>query len=378
MEEQTSVTCAGKRVQSGPPSGSGSGGTMRRGEEEAVKVRRSTENDATSSGRGVRRICAFFLMMGLLACILNCAINHGLRRAKTSKFGAFNSVMNGRVHADVLVNGSSRALSHYDPRIIENVTGLKAFNIGMNASQIDWQLVMLRNFLKHNSKPRIVLQNLDLFSLETTHKGRIYDPGLYVPYLYEDAIYKPLLKLDPDVWKWKYIPLYGYSVADMRFTWITGVLGCFGVYEREDYFLGFNPREGTWTEDFAHYKASASHGVIANIDPAGVSSLIDLVRTCRASGSDMILVYSPEYYEMQQLEKNRFEIFGRFKDLADRLGVAMWDYSASDICHKQELFENSQHLNARGAAVFSEDVASRLAEWLRVKEKNVALRVSDR
>ena len=55
----------------------------------------------------------------------------------------------------------------------------------MDASKIDLELSFLETYLAHNAKPKLVIQNLDLFSFETTKKGDLYDPGYYLPYDYD-------------------------------------------------------------------------------------------------------------------------------------------------------------------------------------------------
>src|ERR1700733_7665538 len=130
--------------------------------------------------KGIQRIIGFFALLGVLSVLLNAAINFGLRRIAVSKFGALNQVMSGKVNADIIIRGSSRALSPFDPRVIQAATGRSAYNIGMNASQIDFELVILKTYLNHNVKPKLVIQNLDLFSFETTKRGDFYDPGYFV------------------------------------------------------------------------------------------------------------------------------------------------------------------------------------------------------
>jgi hypothetical protein len=63
---------------------------------------------------------------------------------------------------------------------------------------------------------------------------------------------------------------------------------------------------------------------------------------------------------MQALETNRREIFARFEELAARYGATLWDYSASTVSSRKEYFYNSQHLNAAGAAAFSDEFARAL------------------
>jgi hypothetical protein len=313
--------------------------------------------------RGLTRILTFFALVVVLAYILDATITYGLRRIPTSKFGSLNLVTTGRVNADIIINGSSRALVHYDPRTIEQFTGRSAYNLGMNGVQIDVQLAVLKTYLKHNRTPQIVLQNLESFTFETTKHGELYDPPAYLPYLTDDTLYQSLLAIDPVVWKWKHIPLYGYTVEDMRFTWAWGLLGSIGVYGRENYFRGFNPRSVDWTGDFDEFKKTlSSSGVIYSIEAKGVKTLRELARVCKDAGIKLIFVYSPVYHEMQPLEKNRSEVFTQFKQIAYEFGIPFWDYSASTLCQQRSLFYNSQHLNATGAALFSTEVARRLTE----------------
>jgi len=319
---------------------------------------------------GLGRIVLFFTMIAALAYGIDALVTHGLKQIRTSKFGSLNNVFAGRVNADIIINGSSRALTHYDPRIIEKATGLSAYNLGMNGIQTDVQVAVLKAYLRRNSKPKLVIQNLESFSFDPTKLGEIYDPAAYVPYLSVDELYRPLLAIDPAVWKWRHIPLYGYAVEDVRFTWVWGILGCLGFSGPEDYYRGFNPRFTPWTEDFERFRDTVgTQGVTNRINPRGVAALTEVARTCRENGIPLILVYSPVYYEMQALERNRTEVFSLFEKLSRDFDVPLWDYSGHSICLQRDNFYNSQHLNASGAALFSLDLAEKLARYFSERSK---------
>jgi hypothetical protein len=335
-------------------------------ESEAQKLAESEQTgDAPQSSSetwsAVARIVSFFGVLVVLVFLMNAAITSGLRRIKTSAFGASNQIMEGKVNADVLITGSSRALAHYDPRIIQTVTGHSAYNLGRNGSQTDMQVAFLKAYLSHNRKPQVVIHNLDAFSFLTTHQ--VYDPVEYQPYLYDSNLYDALRKINPGMWKSRYIPLYGYVVEDMNFAWVQGVKGFFGWSPREDYFQGFNPRTKKWGSDFEEFKAANPKGVSFQIEPGGVQDVEELIRLCKENGIQLIFTYSPEYDEMQGLTNNRAEIFGRFHDLANRSNIPFWDYSNWKYAGNQDFFQNSQHLNNIGAAVFSEDVANQLKTY---------------
>lgn len=297
----------------------------------------------------------------ILVCLfgMHYLINSGLRRIQTGSFGVSNRIVNGQVNADILISGSSRAFTHYDPRIIQQRTGRTTFNIGLNGSQTDMQLARLKTYLEHNRRPSLVIHNLDLFSFVITKE--VYDPAQYLPYLDEEPIYDSLKKINPAIWiKSRYLPLYGYAVEDMRFTWMLGVKRLFGWNPPENLYRGFLPRRTAWTGDFDRFKDDHPDGVEFEIEPEGIRDLEELVALCRGQGIAVLLVYSPEYYEMQKLERNRDGIFTRFKEIAEKYGADIWDFSDSPICYDKDNFYNSQHLNAEGAGVFSRGLALRL------------------
>src|SRR5215471_1678140 len=310
--------------------------------------------------RGFGRLALFAGLVFLLAVLLNALIDSGLRRINTSSFGVSNRIVDGKINADIVISGSSRALTHYDPRLIQERTGLTAFNIGLNGSQTDMQLARFKTYLRHNKKPLLLLHNLDVFSFQTSHGG-VFDPGQYIPYLSEPGLYAELVHIDPDFSKARLLPLYGYAVQDLRLNWILGVMGFFGWNPREDHFLGFKPRYSAWTEEFEQFKTINPDGVRFDIEPAGLKKMEELLRLCREQGIMVLLVYSPEYQEMQTLTRNRAQVFEYFDKLHDQFDVPVWDYSGSPISARQENFYNSQHLNADGAAAFSREVGVRIA-----------------
>lgn len=324
-----------------------------------------SRSDACASTRcGLIRILLFFgLFVGLLYAA-DFAITTGLRKVETSGFGVAIRIVNGEINAEIVISGSSRAQTHYHPRIIEQATGLSTFNIGRNGSQTDLQLAVLKTYLQHNRKPKLVIHNLDSFSFVTSKE--IYDPAQYIPYLSVAPIYAAVKKVYPEAWKWKYFPLYAYVVTDMRFSWLTGLKRLIGINPQEDHINGFTPRDTQWTGDYMQ-------GVSFEIEPQGIQDLLGIVELCHSLGIPLIFAYSPVYYEMQQLERNRSEVFSVFHRTREDYGVPVWDFSSFESSKNRRLFYNSQHLNAEGAARFSEEIAARLkaqsSDWGQRVEK---------
>jgi len=314
----------------------------------------------------VARLCGFFVILVALIFLTNAMITSGLRRIRTSEVGALNQVMQGKVNAQIVITGSSRALAHFDPRLLEQATGYTAYNIGRNGSQTDMQVAFLRAYLEHNQKPKIVIHSLDAFSFVTSRE--VFEQVQYTPYLSDPALYSALWKVNPDIWKSRDLPLYGYVVEDMNFAWTQGVRGFFGWSPRQDFFLGFNPRSKEWSEDFERFRELRPHGVEFAIEKAGIQDVEDLITLCRQNGIQLIFVYSPEYREVQKITTNRDAIFSEFRELSAQYQVPFWDYSDWSHAGDRSYFQNSQHLNARGAEAFSNDLAGQLRSYISSSE----------
>jgi hypothetical protein len=320
----------------------------------------SSAQKSIRSTNGPLRIVAFFCFTILAIFACDWLIDSGLRRVDTGPFGEFNRIVDGEINASVLITGSSRAVNHYDPRVITSRTGHTAYNIGINGSQTDMQLAILKTYLNHNTTPSLVVHNLDSFAFVTSRAGVAFSEG-YLPYLDEAPIYETLKSVDHNWWKSRYLPLYGYAVDGMGLSWMVGLQRWLGINPRAGRYLGFAPRSDTWTEEFERFRRANPDGVRFEVEPQGVLDLEQLVVLCQKRGIEVVLVYSPVYYEMQKLELDRDATFKRFSDIATRHRIQLWDYSQSPLSFSRDYFANSQHLNRKGAALFSADLAEKLA-----------------
>ena len=329
-----------------------------------------TSGDHQSDIRfAVIRLCGFLALVAILIVSLDSTITAGLRRMTTSIYGVNNRIMRGEINADIVITGSSRAASHYDPRVIERVTGRRTFNLGRNGSQTDMQIAVFNSYLKHNRRPGVVLHNLDAFTFQTTPE--VYNPAQYVPYLAEEDLYGPLRRINPHIWKSRYLPLYGYVAEDMSFSWLLGLKAFVPLLQKDHLIDGFDPRDTKWTNEFDQFKDKAKEPVRWEIQPEGVRLMEGLLERCRRTGIHLILVYSPEYSEMQKLTGNRDEIFSLFKQMASRYRTPLLDYSNWRHAADTRYFTNSQHLNLDGAEEFSNDLAQDLKTYIETESAAV-------
>lgn len=328
-------------------------------EEQSPPLGNLPAKGATLAGQ-ILKLAFFFALLGSAIALLHVLINFGLRRVETGDFGVSNKMVRGEINADIIISGSSRALVHYDAALIQAATGRTTFNIGVNGSQTDMQFAVLKTYLEHNRKPKLVIHNLDLFAFKTS-RG-ISDPAQYLPYLDQPAIFAGVRRAYPEAWKWRYLPLYGYAVEDMRFQWTLGLGRLLGWQPRETRVQGYEARNWVWRDDFEKFKKAHPDGFNEVVEPDGIADLEKLMELCRAQEIPLLLVYSPEYYEVHALQLNRADIFALFRKLSATHQAQFWDYGDSALSRSKDNFYNSQHLNARAASSFSKDLAERLAQ----------------
>jgi hypothetical protein len=282
----------------------------------------------------------------------------GLRKCSEDNLGTVNRVLKGGIDADILISGSSRAVYHYDPRIIESRTGKTAFNIGRDGTKPDEQLALLSSYLRHNRKPQYLIQSLDVMNLEAN--GGVNDPKQLLAWLHEDDLYRNALSHRRYFMIYRHLPMVGFLRTGAMKSAVEGLLGCSNPVSSR--LSGYYPQDKCWNDDFEAFQRQHPDGVTWGIEPAGRGALEGILELCRKEGISVILVYSPEYVEAQKITVNRPEIFSVFRDISARYRLPFWDYSQDPISSDRDCFYNSSHLNRKGATLFSQHVAARIAE----------------
>jgi hypothetical protein len=238
---------------------------------------------------------------------------------------------------------------------------MSCFNIGLDGSPANLQRPYVETYLLHNKPPRLAVINVDMGSL--TDSGTPYDLAQYLPYLNERPIANGLSRY-VDVWKFRFIPLYAFSQLGLNQTTIA-MRGVIGRYKREPDSLslhGFRPMDTPWDDEFDEFAAKNPEGVQFPIDDVGVADLARMIAILQSDGARVVLVFSPEWEGVRQLEVNRSEVMRRYHAIAAEHHIVFIDYSDSPLARDKSLFYNSQHLNRSGATMFTAVLGNDLAD----------------
>ena len=305
-----------------------------------------------------------FILSLLLFCLvplpflflLAYVVDKGLQQSRYTYYSEWNDIFGGKINADVVIMGDSKAWVQFSPMILDTVLHVNSYNLGMDGSVFPMQYERLKIYLKHNRKPRYILQEVGTYTFAA------FDiiPGTQqlLPYL-----------SDPDVWKIikahnrtfgladRYFPMYKYN---NEFVLIKeGLFSYFGKGAKAVKYKGYGPQDKVWDSSFHNFTANAKPLPIP-IDSSSIDSFREYVNFCKANDIKLILVYPPFYVVAAKYLTNYKNILSFYNEFSSEHNIPFYNYCADTLCNNRVNFYNSQHLNRAGAEKFTTELANDL------------------
>lgn len=311
---------------------------------------------------------AILLLSSILIMLffLQFIVDKGLQKTRFANWGEWNDIFQSRADCDLLILGSSRAWVQFSTQILDSVLNLNSYNIGIDGYQFDMQYFRFKSYLEYNKKPSIVIVSLDIFSLAKPEN--LYEYEQFLPYLSNPSVAAQTKKYNGIKASFYYLPFYKYAGTKNFWMVKMGVLEYFGLRKYDNgRFKGFKAQNSIWDSSFDEFKNKNSEGVTQTFDEETIGEFKDFLNYCESNDIQCFLVFSPEYYEVQQLFKNRDEVLYLYKDLAKHYEATFLDFTTDSICLDKKLFYNSQHLNQAGATLFSDKLAKEINNHIQSK-----------
>jgi hypothetical protein len=277
------------------------------------------------------------------------------RKIDSDTYKEWNDCYSSKINADVLVMGASRACYHISPFIVDSVLGINSYNLGM----VGWTFLMqncrLKVYLQHNVLPKTIVHSVDVLILEK--RPDLYKGEQFAPYLYDTLIQRYTQGYKGSFNNFHYyFPMYKYNYALKGI--IAPMLNYTGIKKsRAVKYKGYEGLDETWDDSFDNFVANNPNGIKRVIDNETLKEFVEYIKFCKANNINLIFVYAPEYFEAQKITKNRAEIVQLYKNFASNYNLTFIDYSNDSICLDKNYFVNSQHLNKKGAELFSTQLA---------------------
>jgi hypothetical protein len=305
----------------------------------------------------ILKVLLYLLPIVMMAYVFDYVITSGLRKSRYNDYAVWNDIYAGQINADVIINGSSRAMVQLSPAIMDSVLQVNSYNIGFNGYGFLMQLLRNDIYRKHNHKPRMIIHEVDYGTFGK--RDDLYENFQFFPYLDD-------VDLRSELSNYKGLNFFDYNVPLIRYYSYYKIVG-FGVAEffglfnmRGSKVKGYQANSVRWDGSFEEAKASFANGFRAHQDSTSVVLFEEYIKSNKSDSIEVVLVWMPEYIEGQKFVLNRDSVLNYFENLAGRHDLLFFNYSQDTICHSKDFFYNSRHLNKKGAEYFSRKFASDL------------------
>jgi hypothetical protein len=306
-------------------------------------------------------VVAFAIISMLPLYVLDTLVTSGLKKSKSDIYNTINKIVDGTLTADVIVNGSSKALVQISPKILDSQLNKNSYNLGMDGNEFIPQLLQYQLFREYNPKPKMIIQIVGNDFLQK--KDELFGYMRFAPYLDLNGVtamtkqYKGFSFLD------YHLPFIRYSGY---FGLITdGLLSNFGMHLQIDSkYKGYQEKDVTWGDSFNKFKEANPKGVQIHMNDTSKEKFKKYVESVVQDNIIIVLVYPPTYAPSQDLIRNKKEVIDFYKDVAKQNNIPFLDYSSNPISEDVNYFYNSQHLNKKGAEKFTKILASDIKYYL--------------
>lgn len=307
----------------------------------------------------------------VLFCILPLAgliplayvVDEGLRRSRNFDYAEWNDLFAGRIQADLLFMGASRAWVHFSPQITDSALGVNSYNLGMDATLLDLEYERLKIYLRYNKMPKYIVQEVSFNTVLLSSKDLPHYQQ-FLPYLRDSAIWRIYRSKYSGVsLSDRYFPLYKYNNQLPLIK--EGIQSYLGKGSAPVKYKGYQGNPEQWNNTFAGFVQDHPDGLTLSIDPGAVQLFRDYVAFCKKSGIKLILVYSPCYYKATNLVNNMDSVMSILHSVSTEYNVPLLDYRYNYIDSSTAFFYNGQHMNKEGAEQFSRMLAKDLVPYIK-------------
>lgn len=300
----------------------------------------------------LKRVGLFCLMIIGAALFADFITSKGLQRTQRGHFYTMNALMNQTMDADIVVIGNSRASCSYHPFILDSILTVNSRNLGVSGQPFGVSWLRWKLYRRRNIPPKLLIINIDYAELEIVTNG--FEKEQYYPYM-SDTLVRPYLDLYGFSWADKHIPMYRYR-GDYKTV-------CIGLTEalhvrhdtKGDSYKGYTNSDSKWdgTRFESVIQAGRIHGAC---NQEAVSLLKRLLTQVKAEGTEVVFVYAPMYHRLKK-SLDESEAMDTYDALSRQFSIPILDYTTMRICSDTLYFKDANHVNEKGAVLFSTALA---------------------
>lgn len=252
---------------------------------------------------------------------------------------------------DILILGSSRAVAHYDSKIIEKETGLSCFNYGVGGQNIYYHYAILNTVIRTH-KPKIVVY--ELFDIDITKTASSHDKdllnALYPAYNINDTIHS-IVKLQGTKTRNKLVISSIYKHNSNLTNYIYNILLKPAWYDSAGYIA---IESGKWNKEIELLNEKYE------FDNQKIEYIRRFMELCKSENIQLIFAVSPKYCIY---EKNVNPVFDTIRNMALNNDIEFWYYEQDKkFLDDRDYFKDPLHLKKEGATEYTKIISEKIKE----------------
>ena len=303
----------------------------------------------------INTIILFLLLTLLVDRGLHILLQKGLERIETGQISGGRVNQARRTAAEVVILGSSRAMHHYNPIILEKYLHRSVYNAGSDGMGLNYCLGLMDLLLK-NYTPFLFIINVDGESISIDNQRYLSRIKILAPFMDESDTVRQLI-YDLDIYeRIKYYMSKSYRFNGKALPIIKN------MFKKDNTIKGFAPLNKTANLNLLNKKQDEIDQEKCLLSHYNMLMLRELIQHAKAAGSQVVMVNSPVWNEefsgppYYQRLLNYLELQANCQNIP----YISINQENTPIFRNSALFADKNHLNVVGAKMFSEILAHKL------------------
>jgi hypothetical protein len=299
----------------------------------------------------LKRFAILAVVMFLLDWGVGAVLRHFYFTKKNGADYRTNNVIN-KTKADVLIFGSSKAVYHYDTKIIGDSLHMSVYNAGRDLSYIYYHYALLEAALKRYS-PKLVVLDTRANEFQQFKYNEDRDRiNVLLPYYDSHPELREVCLLRGPFERYKLLSkMYPYN--SLILNELVELLPI-ARYKKDDSQDGYIAKYGQFKGGLQPYTVNDA------VDSTATLYYKNFVELCKAKKVPLVVVYSPIYqdinsaanrnvqYVMQVCKDNNVPVLNYLRD--------------TTFANKPQYFYDALHLNKQGSVVYSSIIGGKLKQ----------------
>jgi len=266
-----------------------------------------------------------------------------MKNVESAYVGKINKVLNGNANEDITIWGASTAEGNIVPKIIADSTNNSVFNLGLDGTNLNQYIGLLKSYIKNTSSKKIILA-ADIHGA-LMKRNAIYRNYDWLHSLNNKEIYEALYSIDEEqIFKAKYAPFYKlllYGKHNLKYFKTD-----FSSYNYP--MNGFVERNGIVVKKTHKEK----YEIKLSNDSTVLNQYKTIIKLAHKYNHEIYIVITPCYIEGLKMCSNYQNTIQLIQKLnMDSANVL--DYSNHEMNQERQFFKDNTHLNKSGAIKFS-------------------------